>query len=186
MITPPANMNTSNGADIFAKIVIIGLIISAVILVIVVIVSLAGKKKHPALIAIFSVLVAIGVLILVVQCAVRNNSGDGNNGGSNSSPSLFHRSATNSDIHVEMSDEVFSTSYKITPYCDIEDLEITVIFADSNRNTVAEKVKYVGDVKKGREYEVSVSITELGFLDIFKISQTTCRVTGGTVSYLRS
>ena len=94
------------------------------------------------------------------------------------------RSATNNDINIDLSEEIsLSVNYKILPNVNINDLEITFKYYDNNNNILSTKVKKVGNVTKGNQVTVTISLSEFSFTDIFKINYTSAEVTGGTVPF---
>ncbi len=96
--------------------------------------------------------------------------------------SLLTRKATNADIYIDLSQEIsFSINYKVKPNVDIDNLEIEFNYFDSNGTFLAYKTKNVGNVTKGQEITVSVSLTEFSLTDLFKIYSTQAKVIGGTV-----
>ncbi len=98
----------------------------------------------------------------------------------------FSRSATNNDIYIDLSEEIsLSITYEIVPQVDIKNLEITFKYHTKENKVLSTKIKNIGNVKKGINYPVSVSLGEFSFLDIFKINSTSANVTGGTVSIFK-
>lgn len=96
--------------------------------------------------------------------------------------SILTRKATNEDIYIDLSQEIsFSIKYNVTPKVDINDLEIEFAYFDRNGTFLAFKTKNVGNVTKGQDISVSVSLTEFSLTDLFKIYKTQAKVTGGTV-----
>lgn len=94
------------------------------------------------------------------------------------------RVATNNDINIDLSEEFsLSVNYKVTPKVDISNLQITFDFYDGNKQLVTTKIKSVGNVTKNITTTVTVSLSEFSFIEIFKISFVSAKVTGGTVSY---
>lgn len=99
---------------------------------------------------------------------------------------MFSRDAKTSDISMDLSQEFsFNINYEMTPKVNIDNLEITFKYYDKNNNLITTKVKYVGNVKKGIEYTISVSLTEFSFFDLFKLYSVSMAVTNGTVTYLQ-
>lgn len=96
--------------------------------------------------------------------------------------SLLTRKATNADIYIDLSQEIsLSINYKVRPNVDINNLEIEFNYFDRNGTFLAYKTKNVGNVAKGQEITVSVSLTEFSFTDLLKIYSTQAKVIGGTV-----
>lgn len=99
---------------------------------------------------------------------------------------LISREATINDINIDTSEDIsFSINYKMIPYEDIDNLELTFKFYSKSNELLATKIKNVGNVIEGNQYTVSISLTEFSFLDLFKINYARCSVTGGTVTYLQ-
>lgn len=99
---------------------------------------------------------------------------------------IVSRKATINDINIDTSEEIaLSVNYKMIPYVDIDNLEITFKFYSKNNKLLSTKIKEVGNVIEGNQYTVSISLAEFSFLDIFKINYVRCSVTGGTVTYLQ-
>ncbi len=99
---------------------------------------------------------------------------------------LISREATNNDINLDTSEEIsFSINYKMIPYVDIDNLEITFKFYSKDNELLATKVKDVGNVIEGNQYTISISLSEFSFLDLFKINYARYSVTQGTVTYLQ-
>ena len=152
--------------------------------------NLSPKKKgHPFLMFILIVLAAIGVFAIVFACTNNSNSvgssGESSSGsGGSKTPQLFTRDARNSDITIDLKNDFsLSMNYTFVANVDIKGLELTFTFTDSNHKTLTTVKKSIGNVVKGNQYEVTVSLTEFSLWDIFKISYSSCAVTGGTVSY---
>ena len=146
----------------------------------------AWKKAVIVLVIIFFI-GGGGVLLsqMLKGCSnTNNNSNTGGGSSHTSTPQLFTRSAKNSDVMLDNSDEIsLNTKCIVKPYKDISDLEITFKFFDKNSNLLTTKIKYVGNVIKDTQYTVTVSLSEFSFTEILKIRQYQVLVTGGTVSY---
>lgn len=156
------------------------------------------KKSHGFLTFIIVILILGGVIFGAIKFISCINSDNGsspshtlgstsgaNSGSGNSTPQLFSRSANNGDISVQYSENIttLSDEFKIKPNVDIKNLSLTFTFYDSNLKSIKSISKNVGNVSKGLEFTVTISITEFSFTEIFKISKVSTSVTGGTVSY---
>ncbi|MDE7082343.1 MAG: hypothetical protein K2O89_01405 [Clostridia bacterium] len=157
-----------------------------------------GKKSHGFLTFIIVILILGGVvfgLIKFISCIKSDNTStpyytagtSGSSSGSGSStPQLFSRSANNGDVSIEHSENIatLSDEFRVKPNVDIKNLQLTFKFYDNNTTLIKTIVRNLGNVSKGIEFTVSISLTEFSFTDLFKISQVSFGVTGGTVSYL--
>ena len=125
------------------------------------------KKKNFIATLCFTVLI-ITTTLLLSAC-------DGING-------IIPRDATINDIYIDTSEEIsLNIKYTVIPNVDIHDLEITFKYYDKNSQLITTKVEKLGNVKKGIQYTVSVSLFEFGFLDLLKIYSVKANVTNGTV-----
>lgn len=96
---------------------------------------------------------------------------------------MFSREARNADISLDVSgDHVTSVNYLLMPKVDIGELELTFEYEDKNEGVIKSVIKQVGNVKKGYQYTVIVSLAEFTFSELTKIKYQTCEVTGGFVS----
>ncbi len=77
----------------------------------------------------------------------------------------------------------FGGKYVILPQTDIEDLEITINYLDSDRKILDSVVKHLGDVKQGVQVSFSISLFDLGISVAWNTKYESYAVTGGTVSY---
>lgn len=116
-----------------------------------------------------------------------NSGNSGNSGNSNNStPQLFSRNAKNNDIYVEFLDDIsLSMKYRIKPNVDIKNLQLTFSYSDKSGTIIATKVKNVGNVSEGVQFDISISLSEFSFSEIWNITRQSVAVTSGTVSYLR-
>lgn len=128
------------------------------------------EKRINSLNRILLILLTLALILLTCACT--------------DSPQLFSRDATNADIYIDLQQEFsLNIKYQMTPNVDIKGLELTFTFSDKNRQVLTTKTKYVGDVTKGGQYTISISLTEFNLIDILKIENSSCTVTKGTVSY---
>ena len=101
-----------------------------------------------------------------------------------SNAGLFEREASIKDFAF---DEKYSfpvsVEYSVTPYYDIEDLQITFYYHNSSGNVFETHVKQLGNVVRGQTYTFKVSLTEFSASEIASFSHGTYTVTRGTISY---
>lgn len=96
---------------------------------------------------------------------------------------VFTRDATVNDINIDNSNDfALSMNYTMIPKVDINNLELTFKYKDSSGKTLTTKTKLMGNVKAGIQYKISISLSEFGFFDLFKISYASITVSRGTVS----
>jgi len=89
--------------------------------------------------------------------------------------------ASISDIDGYWNSTVSEQSYVFIPKYNINGLEFTFSIRDKNNKELQTIVKTVGDVKKGQQYTVSISMTELkDFTTLMDTNYTQLTVTGGT------
>lgn len=140
----------------------------------------SGMPWFKAIIVLLIIALSIFALIKFIECQQNPNNTDGN-------LSLKSRSANDSDIRIDTSDDLSLTvQYILTPKVDIEDLEITFSFMDAEGNVLTRKVKQVGNVQENYDYTISISLSEFSLSEIFTIRLVDYNVTGGTVSYVQS
>ncbi len=89
--------------------------------------------------------------------------------------------ASTSDIDGYWNSTVSEQSYVFIPKYNINGLEFTFSIRDKNNKELQTIVKTVGDVKKGQQYTVSISMTELkDFTTLMDANYTQLTITGGT------
>ena len=89
--------------------------------------------------------------------------------------------ATNSDIDGDWNSTLTTYSYVFIPKSNINGLEFTFSIRDKNDKELQQIVKKVGDVKKGQQYTVTFTASEIkDFATIMNSSYTKLTVTGGT------
>lgn len=148
------------------------------------------KKSHGFLIF-FIVVVIIGICIFGIvkfvqyQRSERDVGVGTTQGNHDGDKHLLKRSANRDDISVSSDLDLasFGGKYSIIPQTDIDGLEITINYLDSNRNVLQSLVKSLGNVKKGVQVEFSVSLFDLGLSVAWNTEYESIVVTGGTVSY---
>lgn len=138
-------------------------------------------KTSPTIKVVITILIIIVMIFSIVkisECAMAQNNKDGNT-------SLTSRSALRSDIYLQGSDNsIFSLQYKLNPREDINNLEITFIFKDKDKIIFDTIVKYIGNVKEGNTYTISISISEFSSSSIYEQFYYSYDVTGGTIDYI--
>lgn len=154
--------------------------------------EVASEKSHGCAIWLLLIVGAIIFGVIFVNNVTKNKEKMKSQNGSSVSiggntdgvMKLLSRSARDSDISYNFSDELsLGITYKIVPDTDIKDLQVTIYCSDKNDSLITSKTKAVGNVKAGVEYSVTISISEFTFSEMFKIEYYRLRVTGGTVSY---
>lgn len=136
------------------------------------------KKKSAFKIILIITLIIIGILLTgkLINDRIINN---------NTETSLTTRAATINDISMDLNNDFsLSINYKITPKKDITNLEITFKYLNSNKKVLTTKIKQIGNVKKGTQYTVNVSLSEFSLTEIFNINYVEAEVTRGTVSLI--
>ncbi len=95
------------------------------------------------------------------------------------------RSARNGDVYIDVNQEIsLNMNFDIHSYKDIDDLEITFVFKNSNNRIFAQKLKKVGDVKRNSDYTVSIKFTEFEITEIMKIDKVSAYISGGRTAYI--
>lgn len=136
------------------------------------------KKRHPIL-AIIGIILLIVIIFAVIQCSLNNNRTENKS----QTPQLLRRSARKSDVYINSAEYSLGNSFVLTPNIDIEGLEVTFVFYDSNRSEVCRKVKYIGNVTEDNDYTISIGLTEFSFSEILTIQYVSTEISGGSVSY---
>ena len=140
----------------------------------------SGMPWFKAIIVLLIIALSIFAIIKFIECQQNPDNTDGN-------LSFKSRSANDSDIRIDTSDDISLTvQYILTPKVDIEDLEITFSFMDAEGNVLTRKVKQVGNVQENYDYTISISLSEFSLSEIFTIRLVDYNVTGGTVSYVQT
>ncbi|MDE7108099.1 MAG: hypothetical protein K2O39_07240, partial [Clostridiales bacterium] len=94
------------------------------------------------------------------------------------------KDATNDDVTInEGQDNLLSYTFTFIPNNDIDNLEFEITFYDNNRKQLSDITKKVGNVKKGKQYSVTINLTELSLKQIFS-DYVSVRVSGGTTHIL--
>lgn len=109
-------------------------------------------------------------------------------GNSDGNTKIFSRSARKDDLNfIDSGLDLSSLGAKYTfiPNNDINNLQITIIFMDKNKNIIQQIVKSCGSVKKGVKESFSISLFDFGITTALQIKYTSWNISGGTVSYLK-
>lgn len=152
--------------------------------------SNTNEKKSHGFLKFIIVLLVIGSIIFGVvkffeyKQTENSTTQQGNNDGNHK---LLSRSANKNDISVDSDLELASlgAKYSIIPQTDIDGLEITINFLDSNKNILTSVVKYLGNVKKGVQVNFSISLLDVNLSVAWNTKYESWTVTGGTVSYFK-
>lgn len=146
------------------------------------------KKSHGCLIAFIVIVVVVASLIfagikLVEYKKTQNPYTSESNSDGNAK--LLSRSANNGDITVDSSFDLSSLGNKIyiMPNVDISSLVVSITVYDKDKNILTQKRQTLGNVTKGNQVSMTISITDLGLIDSLNASYFTISVVGGTVSY---
>mgnify|MGYP001080318738 FL=1 len=117
--------------------------------------------------------IVIGILITIIVIAIF--------GGIALYPTdPYNQEATNNDIDGDWNSTLTTHSYVFIPKSNIDGLEFTFSIRDKDGNELQQIVKRVGDVKKGQQYTVSFSATEIkDFATLMNSNYTKLTVTGG-------
>lgn len=136
-----------------------------------------SKSKTGCIIVSIISIILIVIISLVVAFSIKSETS------SNDDSKPFSRSATNSDLRIDSSDD-FSLDIKslITPNCDISALIIEFTFYDSKSVSIKTITKSIGNVSKNTQLTVTISLSEFTFTEVLKLRQVSASVVGGTVS----
>lgn len=98
------------------------------------------------------------------------------------STKIVTREANTNDVIIECPTEFsLNINYRITPQVNINNLKIKLSFYNSKNQLLKTKNHNVGNVTKGNQVTISISLTEFSLGEIFSISYTTAKVIGGTI-----
>ena len=150
----------------------------------------SGKKSHGFLKFLIVLLIMgiciFGIVKFVQYQQTKYEDGQGTTQGNHDGDKqLFRRSANSNDIHFDsnLDLESFGGKYIITPQTDIDGLEITINYLDSNKKILSSIVKSLGNVKEGVQISLAVSLFDMGLSVAWNTRYESIVVTGGTVSY---
>lgn len=185
-------MNSSNGplnsypnylegvALSFAVVVIFVALVICFIIVEICFAASRHNKKHAFLkrfIIYLAVLIAFLYGAQAIDCLTNKTNKDG-------WINPFTRTAREGNVVVKQSYEFnLSDNYKVIPYYDIKNLEITVYFLDNNNTVISTKTKSIGNVKADSVYNFAFSLSEFSASELLTIKKWKSEVSGGTVSY---
>ena len=100
-------------------------------------------------------------------------------------PETLTRDATADDFTLTLDPltekTTYKHTYKIVPNIDINGLKISFKYFDSGDNLIYNQERYLGDVKKDRDYFASISFS---IVDFPKIADFKYTVLAGTVTYI--
>lgn len=97
---------------------------------------------------------------------------------------LIKRNATNADVIINKGEtNLFSYSYTFIPQKDIDELQFEISFYDNNRKLISNITKSIGDVEKGKQYSVTINLTELSLSQVFS-DYVSVRVSKGKIAIL--
>lgn len=154
----------------------------------------APQKKSHGFLKFLLVVIIIGACIFgfvkFVQCQQANQIVDGHGttqGNSDGNTHLFKRSANINDISFDYDFDLANLGEKIIiiPHTDIDGLQITINFLDSNKKILTSISKSLGNVKQGVQVSFSISLMDLGISVAWNTKYNSIAVTGGTVSYFK-
>lgn len=119
------------------------------------------------------VVLAFGGFNIFQRIAIKTNT---------SSPNLFERKATIKDISVS---ETYSfpanVKLVITPFADIEDLEIQLNYLDASGNVLQTQFEKIGNVERGKQYSVTIWITNMSASTALKLHSCVYTVSRGLI-----
>lgn len=162
-LTPPPGMKNEYLEDNLSGTLITGIIIASILLIILFFISFLSKRKHFILKIVLSTFICFSIVFVAVRCS---------------------REVNPEDVNINLSPKLsLNTEFTVIPNCNIDNLEITFYFTDSNQSLDIKKVKNLGNVKKGNTYTVVIQFTEFEFSEIFKITRTSAIATRGSISY---
>lgn len=125
----------------------------------------AQDKKFRIGMVLFTVILAIVILGAATICIINDSD---------------LTKATNNDIDGDWNSTLTTHSYVFIPKSNIDSLEFTFSIRDKSGKELQRIVKKVGDVKKGQQYTVSFSATEIkDFATLMNSDYTSLTVTGG-------
>lgn len=145
-----------------------------------------GCGCYIALLAVF--FAVIFIFVLVKYSGEKNGHASSNsNGGAGVIQELISRDANNNDIEImdALNMSALGVDLVITPNTDIKDLKIKITHYDKTGKILQTQTVTLGNVKEGVQIKKTISIVDLGLIDLFRIKTTLVEVVGGTVSYLR-
>ena len=143
---------------------------------------MAEEKRKGCLVTFFAIIGVLALIIIGIIVFVQCNGGNVIDPGTGK---ITYRNATLSDIDGDWNNGLLDQSYVFIPKHDITNLEFTFSI-NNNENEVIKTIrKTVGDVKKGQQYTVTLSVSDLGDLDtMWNAKKTYLTVSGGRVALL--
>lgn len=128
------------------------------------------------------VIIAVAVLVLR-SCVYSTTSQSPSNLGANDNRTTY-RDATTSDINGHWNETLTGQDFVFIPKHDIVNLQLTVYINNRDGEVIKKVVKDIGDVIQGRQYTVTLTISDIGLGNIFSANSTTLKVTGGRVTLI--
>ena len=74
--------------------------------------------------------------------------------------------------------------FNVHSYENINDLEVTFVFRNKDGAIISTKVKTIGDVKRNKNYVVTIKFTEFTITEIMRIERISAYVSDGRTSYI--
>lgn len=111
-----------------------------------------------------SIIIIIAVVIFCIVVPAKNNTkNNGTNGNvvaddSTSAPKIFQ--ASMSDISGNWTNGLFQSTFTFIPSCNIDGLAFRFKIYDDDYKLINTVDKKIGDVRKGQQYEVKLTIDE--------------------------
>lgn len=141
-----------------------------------------------------SILKALGITILIValivgavflfrSCFGNNTSQSSGSFGSNNNR-ITYRDARNSDISGDWNESLIEQNFTFIPKYDIVDLQFTFSINNKEGKVIKKVVKNIGNVNKGQQYSVKLTLSDMGLDNIFSAYSTSLAVTGGRVTLI--
>ena len=88
-------------------------------------------------------------------------------------------------IFIDLDQKIsLNMDFNVHSYENINDLEVTFVFKNKDGTIISTKVKTIGDVKRNKDYVITIKFTEFTITEIMKIESISAYVSGGRTSYL--
>lgn len=95
------------------------------------------------------------------------------------------RKAKNNDIYIDLDQKIsLNMDFNVHSYENINDLEVTFVFRNKDGAIISTKVKTIGDVKRNKNYVVTIKFTEFTITEIMKIERISAYVSDGRTAYI--
>lgn len=162
-ITPPPSLQSDSKS---AQSMMTTAIILAVVCAITLLLCILFKKKHHPVLAIICTMVSVGCLIGSIVFF---------------SDMPKKRTAKNSDVTISLSQDFnLDNEYEVYTKYDIDNLEITFTYFDSQNRIITTKTHSLGNVKKESTYLVTISLSEFSLSQLLRITSCRAEVTNGS------